>query len=250
MTVHDDEMAGPPFSADLLADLHAGVLSDEDSARLWPLVRQDPAAVEVLAALDAVSARLGEAGRDHSVGTPVPDDVVRRIDAALGLPASRPDRTVVALDPTRSRRRRGAWIGAAAAAAAAVVGAVAVFGGTGGSDPSGNTPIVASPTETPGGITDLGSDLDDTQVLTLLSNTTPTTPTGALADPQQRAGCLQSNGIARATPVLAIREVRFRGVTAVLVLVPGPRPPTLTALVVGSACDATHPELLTRTEIG
>ncbi|WP_137722897.1 hypothetical protein [Prescottella subtropica] len=253
MTVHDDEMLGPPFSAESIADLHAGVLSDEESARLWPLVRQDPAAVEVLAALDAVSGRLRETGRDHDIGIPVPDDVARRIGAALALQAPADPATVTALDTARSRRRRGGWIGAATVAAAAV-GAVFVFGGVENSGPSDDTPLAASPTASPtagpASITDLGSDLDGTQVLTLLGNATAMDPAGPLTDPQKREGCLQSIGVARTTPVLAIREVRFRGAVSVLVLVPGPRPPGLTALVVGSGCDATHPDLLTRTDIG
>ncbi len=76
MTDHDGgERLGPPFSTELLADLHAGVLSDEVSTRLWPLVRRDPDALAVLDSLDAVTARLREAGRDHGVETDEGDPI-------------------------------------------------------------------------------------------------------------------------------------------------------------------------------
>ncbi len=55
--MNEDEVR-PPYSAELLADLHAGALDEELAARLWPRVRRDPEAVAYLARLDATQARL------------------------------------------------------------------------------------------------------------------------------------------------------------------------------------------------
>jgi hypothetical protein len=252
MAVHDGaEMLGPPFSADLLADLHAGVLSEDVSAHLWPLVRQDPEALAILDALDAVSATLGEVGRDHSVETPVPPEIAARIDAAL----ERQDRTVTggvtALADAPSRRRARTWLTVAVAATAAAVGLVFVLTGLDRSDSTAPA-VIATPTSTMAGspVADLGSDLDGGQVLALVRGAQNGSDVGRLADPEIRGACLQANGFERSTPVLGTRAVRFRGGDAVLMLLAGPRPPALTALVVGSDCDATSPDLLAQAEIG
>ncbi|MGH3518320.1 MAG: hypothetical protein ACRDQ7_13055, partial [Haloechinothrix sp.] len=73
--------AGPPWSVDVLADLHAGVLDDATAAHLWSQVQADPDAMAILAALDATSADLG-ALRD-APAPPMPAAVAARIDAAL-----------------------------------------------------------------------------------------------------------------------------------------------------------------------
>ncbi|RVW02350.1 hypothetical protein [Rhodococcus spongiicola] len=254
MTVHDgDETLGPPFSTDLLADLHAGVLPHDISTRLWPLVRQDPAALAVIDALDAVSADLGEAGRDHSLGTRVPPEIVTRINTALAQDDSRPSATVTELTEVRTRRPARTWIAVAVASTAAAVSVVFALGRM---DPTGPAAPAAVATSTAGTpqppAVDLGTDIDGGQVLALLGDADSSNADGVgrLADPESRATCLQANGIDRSVPVLGMREVRFRGSDAVLLLLPGPRPPGLTALVVGSGCDATNPDLLSRTEIG
>ncbi len=62
--MNEDEFPRPPYSDDLLADLHAGALDDELAERLWPLVRQDHHAMAVIDRLDAVQARLRTWGRN------------------------------------------------------------------------------------------------------------------------------------------------------------------------------------------
>ncbi|MDH6680148.1 hypothetical protein M2284_004374 [Rhodococcus sp. LBL1] len=252
MAVHDGaEMLGPPFSAELLADLHAGVLPEDVSARLWPLVRQDSDALAVLDALDAVSARLGEVGRDHSIGTPVPPEIAARINSALEQQDAGSAGVVTSLTDAPSRRRMATWMTVAVAATAAAV--ALVFALTGLDDAGSTAPeVIATPTSTTSGdpVADLGSDLDGNQVLALVHGAKGGADVGRLADPQVRGACLQANGIEPTTPVLGTRAVRFRGGDAVLMLVAGPHPPALTALVVGADCDATTPDLLTQAEIG
>jgi hypothetical protein len=76
---------GPPWSVDLLADLHAGVLDADTSARLWPEVNADPEARAVLAALDSVKVGLGQLAQ--APVEPMPAHVAARLDAALAAEA-------------------------------------------------------------------------------------------------------------------------------------------------------------------
>ncbi len=117
---------GPPWSVDLIADLHAGVLPPEVAAQLRPRVEADPESREILAALDATLADL------HSLPViPMPDHVAARIDAALAAEA-RPAAPVVSLAEARKRRNRRLGLGSgvlvAAAAAFGIVFAVSPDG--------------------------------------------------------------------------------------------------------------------------
>ncbi|WP_026316543.1 hypothetical protein [Actinokineospora enzanensis] len=78
---------GPPWSVDLLASLHAGVLDSERSARLWPRVNADPAAKAVIDALDSVKVGLGELGQ--APVAPMPAQFAARLDSALEAEARR-----------------------------------------------------------------------------------------------------------------------------------------------------------------
>lgn len=259
MALHDgdgdsDSVLGPPFSTDLLADLHAGVLPESVSERLWPLVRRDPEASAILDALDAVSARLAEVGRDHSVTTPIPPEIATRINSALGLEDPPSAANVVSLTDASGRRRRLAWLGVAAASTAAALAVVFTLTGIERSDSTAPTVIAsatpATPTDAPERV-ELTGEMDRGQVLALVGNATSDTDgTGALARPDVRSACLSAIGVDGSRPVLGTRAVRYEGTDAVLLLVPGSTPPALEALVVGTGCDATHPDLLNRTEIG
>src|SRR5437870_2958347 len=72
---------GPPWSVDVLADLHAGVLDEAQAAELWPLVNADPEARAILDALDATRADLASLA-DAPV-QPMPAEFAARLDAAL-----------------------------------------------------------------------------------------------------------------------------------------------------------------------
>lgn len=86
-----EDPVGSGVSLDELADLHAGVLTDRESKALRARIADDPAAAEMLAALDRTVAVLGELPEE-----PIPDDVVARIDAALRAEAA-------AAAPTQTR---------------------------------------------------------------------------------------------------------------------------------------------------
>ncbi|MDQ3406031.1 MAG: hypothetical protein M3548_22000 [Actinomycetota bacterium] len=135
---------GPPWSVDLLADLHAGVLDPRQSSRLWRQVDNDPDARAILDALESVKTDLGDL-RDAPV-EPMPAHFAASLDAALAAEAQRAFGGSVAVRPTpahgstpvidlaaarRKRNRMAGWgIGVLTAAAAAVaVTFVAIPGG-------------------------------------------------------------------------------------------------------------------------
>ncbi|WP_072690476.1 hypothetical protein [Rhodococcus marinonascens] len=240
----DAGFPAPPYSADLLADLHAGLLPESVSDQLWPLVRNDPRAMEVIDALDKVTAQLAALGRDHSVSTPIPTAVADRINLALA--AQRDGLPVTTVAPSI---RRGTWAKVAAAtfaAAAAIVVTVAVVTP---SNRTPQTPPVALPsteTTTTSAVLDLDTNLDSGRLLTLIGSN----QLGPLDDPAVLADCLRANDIDELRMLLGSGEVRLAGVPGVLLLFAGPHPPQITALVVGRGCSATDPATLAVTDIG
>ncbi|MBP2475540.1 hypothetical protein JOF53_004412 [Crossiella equi] len=69
---------GPPWSVDLIADLHAGVLDPHLAAALRPRVEADPEGSAILAALDETQAELADLPPLR-----MPDHVAARIEAAI-----------------------------------------------------------------------------------------------------------------------------------------------------------------------
>ncbi|WP_067648789.1 hypothetical protein [Nocardia harenae] len=70
----------PPFSADILADLHAGNLEPEVRAQMWPAVNRDPEALRVLRSLDEVSTRIRALGSEERVVQAMPADIAARLE--------------------------------------------------------------------------------------------------------------------------------------------------------------------------
>ncbi|MTE11913.1 hypothetical protein [Nocardia aurantiaca] len=296
------EVPTPPFSTELLADLHGGALPPEESERLWPAVRRDPAAMRYLRSLDRVDDRLRDLGRDEHIAHPMPAEVTARLermieDLATGddhdhgtgpadrlatvtrlptapLPVTRITRPAPPstaplpvfgdsifdtgrLDPREleepeplpeseeeaepvqleapSRRLR--WLTVAAAAAAVVAGAVVAVDAV-------STHTVA-PSARPAAEAALDADLAPTAVLTAMGRHDIT---GPLAAGNALATCLQAAGLDR--QVLGSRSVVFSGSPGVLVLLAGPKPPQITAAVLGTGCGPGNPQVLGRADIG
>ncbi|MFI2233674.1 hypothetical protein [Nocardia testacea] len=79
----------PPFPAELLADLHAGNIDPELSARLWPAVQRDPEARRYLDSLDELRGSLAALGAAERITRPIPGDIAARLDVlaeSLGRP--------------------------------------------------------------------------------------------------------------------------------------------------------------------
>lgn len=293
----------PPFSTELLADLHGGSLPPEQSERLWPAVRRDPEAMRYLNSLDRVDDRLHELGRDEHIAHPMPAEVTARLermieDLATGgqnpaagpapagrkatvtrLPVAPPPVTrstppsttpMPALDgsifdtgrldpreledpetpaapeddtdpgepiPLETPSRRLRWLTVAAAAAAAIAGAVVAVDAV-------STHTVA-PAAQPAADANLDPGLAPAAVLTAMGRHDIT---GPLAAGNALAACLQATGLDR--QVLGSRSVVFSGTPGVLVLLAGPKPPQITAAVLGTACGPGNPQVLARADIG
>ncbi|MGW4243874.1 hypothetical protein [Nocardia sp. NPDC004722] len=286
----------PPFSTELLADLHAGSVPPDESERLWPAVRRDPDAMRYLNSLDNVDARLRDLGQDEHIVHPMPPEVADRLEAMIADLATGTDRMATVtrlpvapppvvrsthpapaatapipilngsifdtgrLDPREleepapeldtdadtdlaeplplerpSRRLR--WLTVAAAAAAAVAGAVVAV------DALSTQP--ATPAAKPATDVNLDPTMPPGFLLTAMGHHDIT---GPLATGNALTTCLQAAGLDR--QVLGSRNVVFSGTPSVLVLLAGPKPPQITAAVLGTGCGANNPQILERADIG
>jgi hypothetical protein len=208
---------GPPWSVDVLADLQAGVLDPAESARLWPLVNNDPEARAVLAALEEVKVGLGDLG--SAPVEPMPAQYAARLDAALaaearasGLITAAPPQSpppiapVVDLAAARKRRNRMAAWGAGvltAAAAAAAIAFVALpgteTGGTPSAEGNGDTN-----TEEPGDSAPSGEGplaLSKNQLGKAIGPLTGKTDYGDLENEQGLKDCLDEQGLKAGDPI-------------------------------------------------
>jgi hypothetical protein len=232
-----DDHAGrepAPLTPELLADLQAGLLDDDDAAALRQRVRADPHASDRLTALDRVRRDLADLGADAASAPDVPAGLTARVGAALqAAPPHRP-----AGQPKHSVRHTPRWqlialvAGAGAAVVGAVVGAVMLTRDPAPTHPKGPTAesiTVSRPADK--------LPLSDPQIVGLLA---APPDYGPLADPQQRASCLSGLGYAATTPVLGARPVDIQGRPAVLMVLAADTPRMLLALVVPPDCNSAH----------
>lgn len=213
---------GPPWSRELLADLHAGAVDAQTAAELRAL--QDPGAEEVLEALEATRAELATLPE-----LTMPEDVGARIEAALGREVRTPsaDRSGEADEVRPSRTAIPARVAAATTAALA---ALALLATGGGRDDQLAPPVSAAP-------------LSPEQLSTALR----TRDYGPLTDPQRLAGCLRAHGAGE--PVGA-SPVTLDGHPAELLVLPGPAGDRFRLLAVGPECGPQSPATLVDTASG
>ncbi len=275
----------PPFSTDLLADLHADNVPADQAEVLWPQVRQDSEAADFLHSLDGVSAHLRALSEDDRILHPIPTEVAARLDALLDElargeqsqpvatvhhlhgtdrggepPSTRPmpvlDELPETLDPADTaqalddappplsldvhRAKRWRWFTAAAAAVAVVAGSLVAV------DALRDRPV--SPNALPAKPTTALSLDDDVSSGTVLNVLGRNDVSGPLANQAAMASCVKAALPDRT--VLGSTNVTFRGDPAILILLTGPRPPKITALVVGAGCSATDPQIFQIRDIG
>ncbi|RZS37617.1 hypothetical protein EV193_105175 [Herbihabitans rhizosphaerae] len=254
--------SGPPWSIDVLADLHAGALDPDLTASLWPQVNADPEAREILAALDSTKVDLG--GLSAAPLEPMPAHFAARLDAAIeaesaaraaamagqqqAAPPQQPGvAPVVSLDDARRRRNRRMTIAggvfAAAAAAAAITIAVVPGNetdGTGVAAPTSNT--TAPPSDGP---LALDGDSLGKQQGAILSQKNY----GALGSEQRFSQCLAAAGVPATVKPLGAREATFQGKPGVAAVIPvvGAGGTKFRIVVVDAQCG---PALLGDTTIG
>jgi hypothetical protein len=208
----------PPWSVDLLADLHAGVLDEETANALRPRVEADPDARAVLEALDATMADLASLPP-----IPMPADVAARIDAALAAEARGAQAPVVSLNAARQRKKRLGWgAGVLVAAAAAVGVAVLVVPGanTGGQD------AAPAPTRSAGSGSSNSAPLPYVKGENfgpVIGDVLKAQNYGPLENQDTLAGCLKGGNIPAAKP-LGVSPINLDDRSAVMAILPGGRP--------------------------
>ena len=236
----------PPYSRELLADLHAGALDEGLTAALWPRVRADHDATRVLTALDSTVRQLSAA---PPASVAMPAHLAARMDAALaGLvaPPARVSDLAAARASRHGVRRRGVYVGAALVAAAAVAGVVALGSVLGSHSVSGTPQAAAPQAGPPPQVLDLGSGTPGAQALAALGRQ----DYGSLSVNTALPGCLQANGVRPATTVIGAAPVTLDGRRGILLLLPTGRVAVFTALVVGPECSAQNPATLSKVDIG
>jgi hypothetical protein len=250
--------AEPPLSVDLLADLHAGVLDDETSARLWPRAKADPQAQAILEALDSTRVDLAGFGRAPA-GAPMPPNVVARLDAALAE-ETRPSANAGAPTPPRglapvadisaARRRRNRRIGwgvglVAAAAAVVGIGVVAVpqlqkQSGTPMAEPTAPSVPSSSPPLA----------LSSGELKSRAPSALGARDFGPLGDQRQLRGCLAANKVPARSTVAGAKQLTLDGKPGVLLLLTTGKSAQFRLLVVSADCANGHPATLSNSMIG
>jgi hypothetical protein len=237
----DDAGADPPLTVEDLADLQAGLLDDDAAARLRKQVRADPDAQQTMDALNRVRRDIAALGTDAWSAPDVAPGVVDGVAAALR--AERPQRSRPRATHTirpgglpRPARLAVAMAGLAAVAAAIWLGTSALITAPA---PTPSRPTTAEhitvsrlPTTIP---------LSDQQILGLLDDAPDF---GPFADPQRRTSCLAGLGYPADARVLGARPVEIAGRAAIVLVLPGDTPGTVTALAVPPTCSSVNTGLL------
>ena len=204
---------GPPWSLDLIADLHAGVLPPEVAAQLRPRVEADPEARDILQALDATLEDL-----QALPPIPMPDHVAARIDAALAAEA-RPAAPVVSLDEARRRRNRRLGLGGAGVLVAAAAAFGVVLAVSPGPKPASND---AQPAPTTSSASNAAPPLalKRDELGSAVGDVLKAQNFGPLETPDRLAGCLQGGGITSSGNPLGISPITLDGKDAVMAILP------------------------------
>ncbi|PXY31658.1 hypothetical protein [Prauserella muralis] len=227
---------GPPWSVDVLADLHAGVLDEHEAAELWPRVNADPEARAVIDALEATSTDLRTLAA--APAEPMPADVAARIDAALAQEAqARGSSNVVGIDAARRRRnRRAGWGAGLLAAAAAVVAGVLITVPDGTGNETGGIAEPA-PSSTGGDLPAPGGILGVRDF-------------GPLENEQRLDACLEANSIDPDRKPAGIRPATIDGKPAVIVLYTTGQVAQYRLVALAADCGQDNPGLLRDEIIG
>lgn len=239
-------MTGPPLTPDLLADLQAGLLDDDEAAELRQRIRSDPAARRILVALNQARSDVVALRTDTDSAPEVPAAAVDKVVAALrsetsptgGSRAGAAHSVRAGLPPVRVL---AAIAGVAAAVAAIALGTVALMHVRA---PAPSAPVTAQhitvssrPTQIP---------LSTAEILALLDRTPDY---GALSDVARRSACLTGLGYPASARVLGAQPIEINGLPAVLLVLPGDTPDVLAVLAVSANCNSADTGLMTDTVV-
>ncbi|GAA3534770.1 hypothetical protein GCM10022222_17940 [Amycolatopsis ultiminotia] len=250
---------GPPWSVDVLADLHAGVLAEDEAARLWPQVDADPEARSIIEALEATTTDLSALAAEPA--PPMPAEYAARLDAALaaesaarqaetgagqgaafpaGQVANEPSQSAPVVDLSAARRRRNrrlGWAGGILTAAAAAVVAVAVT--VPGTSTTGGTPNVAGPAPSGPAVSGDGGGAE-----ALIGGTSGVRDFGPLQDEQRLDQCVAAAGMDPKVRPEGIRPVNVAGKAGVLVLYTTGKLAQFRLVAFGADCGPGNPDKL------
>ncbi|HVE96356.1 MAG TPA: hypothetical protein VNA67_05170 [Pseudonocardiaceae bacterium] len=241
----------PEWSLDLLADLHAGVLTEQAATSLRARAIADSQARAVLAALDTTVADLAVLPIQDP--TRIPESVAQRLDAALAAEVQRagpthlPDRArsgryratrQLGTRPAGRRRLRARWVAAgvlAAAVSGVAVSGVMINALTGGAPRAGDA-LGAAAVSPPAPLVLSGGDLSGA-----LSPAWGARDYGPLSRPEALRGCLDANDVLAHDKPLGAREVTLNGRRGVILVLPTTQATQFRLLVVGPDCGPGTP---------
>jgi hypothetical protein len=231
---HGSAGADPPLTAEVLADLQAGLLDDDAAARVRRRVRADPEAQRILRALNQVRRDVAALGADPDAARDAPPPGGSRGSGShLARPHIRPAKVFAGI------------AGVCAVVAAVAVGTAALINAPA---PTPSTPATAEhiTVSTPPPVI----PLSQAQILALLDDSPDYGPlAGPLNDPPRRASCLTGLGFPASTRVLGAKPVEINARPGVLLVLPGDTPNELAVFAVALNCSAADTGLLANTEI-
>ncbi|CCH35740.1 hypothetical protein ABZ816_14135 [Actinosynnema sp. NPDC047251] len=231
--------SGPPWSVDLLADLHAGVLDPGSEAELRSAVARDPEAQAVLDALDATLEDLR-----GLPPIPMPRHVADRIDAALADEA-RPVAPVVDLAAKRRKKQVG-WGAGLLAAAAVAVGVVVVSTQANNAAPPPGDQVALPKTQPNTPVTNPGNSaplaVKGNDFGPVFGDVLKAQNYGPLENQDKLAGCLKGGDIVGSKP-LGVSPITLDGRSAVMAILPGGKPGAFQIVVLDpETCGPDNPE--------
>ncbi|AFR51350.1 hypothetical protein [Gordonia sp. KTR9] len=244
------DLPDPPYSADILADLHAGALPDHVAAHIRSQIADDPAAQSVLAALDRTALDLRAAG---PAPAPVPDNVrddVAAALAALGREAPAPVDLAAARrgrrsgDPSARTHRRTATRMLVAAAAVVVVaaGSLGVLRLVSDSDATPDRTPRAQSSSAPA-----GSGPADVAVALAVLGRTDGAPFGSV---EALRRCTAAHRVSADVVIVGSGRILVDGSGAAAILLSTGIAGRFDALIVGLDCDLGNPALISRGIVG
>jgi hypothetical protein len=238
------------WSAQQVADLHAGVLGPAEDARMRAVIAADPEAARVLTALERTREELAA-----DPAPPLPPHVAARIEGALVRARQERPRTdhPAAGGPSGPRRRS---VGRRVLVAAAVV-ALAGIGGAVGAGLMGSVPAPGPPPVT--ALPPVGSprppepdrpELGSADVPAAFRAGLGRSDYGGLEEPRRLRSCLDAHGVAAGTAPVGARRVTFDGVPSLVLVLPTGVAARFRVLVVGEGCSAAVPLTRADTVVG
>ena len=251
------DLPDPPYSADTLADLHAGVLSERAAAHIRAQIADDTAAQEILAALDRTTSQLRtSAPAPHAVPDHVRADVQATLAALAGSSATgaaappgpaRPGLVADSPADLAARRDRPGRskilpvVLAAAAIAVVALGSIGVLRLM--SSSSDDTP---SPIQAQTGSTQTLDPAGSASALSVLGRTDGA-PFGSVAALRR---CTAAHLVPATVVIVGSGRITFHGDPAAAILLSTGIAGRFDALIVGLECDTGNPAFLARGTIG